>query len=127
MLKIYESSTSGLAKLIHSCKYLGSICLHCDLEEQESNSEFGSELEDSPASRASYPQSHRLLRRLARFNGLEELDLRQVFEYKTSSAVLRRLKHPFKNLRNLAMNTEARSVSLLASKFNPNSLTALDS
>ena len=40
--------------------------------------------------------------------------------------MLERLKLPFKNLRNLTIGMEARFVSLLASRLNPTSLTALD-
>ena len=128
----YGSGISVLTELIDSCKSLKSIYLRTDgsekdfLEEIEFNSEIGF---DAGTSRAQHDRLlGSLLRSLAHCNGLEELHLNMIPKYETFSGVLGSLEQPFKDLRLLSMKAvlEARTASLLESKPNPNSLTALD-
>ena len=113
--------------MIDSCKSLRSVSIHSDelYGGYESGSDSDSEFE---VDRAQHEQRlGSLLGSLAQSDGLEELHLNMIPKYKTFSGVLRSLEQPFKDLRDLSMGAaEAGSVSLLASKLNPEYLTALD-
>ena len=107
----YGSSIIDLTEFIDSCKSLRSI----DLDSKGSMQDI---LEQRLGS---------LLGSLANYNGLEKLHLNMIPKYETFSRVLGSVEQPFKDLRDLSMGpAEARSVSLLVSKPNPLSLTALD-
>ena len=128
----YGPGIRALTELIDNCKSMRSIHLHTDGSEQDllEEHDFDSEIEfDADDSRAQHDRLlGGLLGSLAYCNGLEELKMNTIHEYKTFSGVLRSLEQPFKDLRTLTMETllEERSISLLASKLNPDSLTALD-
>ena len=127
----YGSGIRALTELIDRCKSMRSIRLQSDGAERNflEEHEFDSEIEfDAGASRAQHERLvESFLWSLAHCNGLEELKMNTMHEYKTFSGVLRSLEQPFKDLRTLTIGTvlEERSVSLLASKLNPDSLTAL--
>ena len=117
---------NALTELVDSCKCLRSITLYSFnkdlLIEALGRLQEGSNTGDSGV------QHERLLRSIAHCNGLEQLAMNTIHEYKTFSMVLRSLERPFEDLSRLSLWTvlETRSASLLVSKLNPRSLTYLD-
>ena len=124
----YGTGINALTQLIDGCKSLKSVSIHSDeldrgFEDFDSSSD--SEVEFVRAQHEQRLGS--LLRSLAHYKGLEKFHLNMLPKYKTFSRVLRNLEQPFKDVRDLSLEAaEARSVSLLASKLNPEYLTALD-
>ena len=130
--KFHGPGIIDLAELIDSCKSLRSIYLRSGGQEYRF---YDGRVSDSEMQQAEQKELQHeqllqsLLWSLAHCNCLEELTMNTIRGYRPFYEVSRQLEQPtFKDLRNLTLEDleDARSVSVLASKLNPDSLASLD-